>query len=166
DYASFYFVVPVATMGGIVLDAFASWRQLRGKGGKGAVLLAMLALFAWLTLTGERQALALNKPFRILDWDKPEPAELIPELGRAIHERFSEGTTVICNFLPFYGPQLPYYAQRTMLNCILSADDWIQATKGPQNGPVGGVIWLGQPNAKEVLKALPAGSREEVNVRG
>jgi dolichyl-phosphate-mannose-protein mannosyltransferase len=166
DYASFYFIVPVAIAGGVALDAFAGWCEWRGGGTKPAGLAATLVVFAWLVFSGERQALALNKPFRILDWDKPEPAELIPELGRAIHKRFPEGTTVICNFLTYYGPQIHYYAQRTILNCIFGPDDWINATKGPENAPVGGVIWLGEPNAKEVLAALPTGSREEISVRG
>jgi len=32
--------------------------------------------------------------------------------------------------------------------------------------PIGGIAWLGKPNAKEILAALPPGSRQEINVRG
>jgi hypothetical protein len=166
DYASFYFSVPVAMISGVALEAFAGRCEMRGRGGEAGGFAAILAVLSWLVFTGEWQALALNKPFHILDSDKSESTELIPELGRAIHDKFPEDTKVICNFLTCYGPQLPYYAQRTILNCIVAPRDWINATKDPRNAPVGGVVWLGEPVAMEVLAALPAGSREEMNVRG
>jgi hypothetical protein len=93
---------------------------------------------------------------------------------------------VFCNFVAHYGPQLEYYAQRTILSpdewtkvtsrAVLfsqlrlrrnfTTDQWTKLTVGPDNTRVGGVVWLGQPDAKEILAALPPGSREEISVRG
>jgi hypothetical protein len=143
-------------------------------------------VYGWLVFSGERQAITLNRPFRILDWNKPEPASLIPELGHLINKKFPERTTVICNFFAHYGPQLEYYAQRTILShewtketsgAVLfhelrmgrnfSTHEWTKQTEGAaDNTPVGGVIWFGKPDAKEILAALPSGSREKINVRG
>jgi hypothetical protein len=121
-----------------------------------------VAVYGWLVFSGESQAIVLNRPFRILDWSKPEPASLVPELGRMINKKFPEGTTVFCNFFAHYGLQFEYYAQRT----ILSPDEWPKVTEGADNTPIGGVVWLGKPDAKEIRAAVPAGSREEINVRG
>ena len=169
-YASFYFIVPVAIAGGIAVEAFARWCESRASGARAAGFVAIAAMYGWLVFSGERQALALNKRFRILDWNKPEPASLIPELGRVINEKFPEGTTVICNFFPKYGPQLEYYAQRTIavatggsVSGVVSAYRRVRIAM--ENTPVGGVIWLGKPDAKEILAALPPGSREEINVQ-
>ncbi len=97
---------------------------------------------------------------------------------------------MICNFFAHYEPQLEYYAQRTILSRNISAgewtkvtseavlfsqlrlrrnftaDQWTKLTEGVDNTPVGGVVWLGKPDAKEILAVLPPGSREEINVRG
>jgi hypothetical protein len=184
-YAPFYFIVPVAIAGGIAVEAFARWCESRASGARAAGFVAIVAVYGWLVFSGERQALALNKPFRILDGNKPEPASLIPELGRVINERFPEGMIVICNFFDDYGSQLEYYAQRTILSrhkwtkvtskAVLfsqlrlrrnfTADEWTKLTEGADNTPVGGVIWLGNPDAKEILAALPSGSHEEINVQ-
>ena len=48
----------------------------------------------------------------------------------------------------------------------LKADEGTNVAEGAKNTQVGGVIWLGEPGAKKFLAALPAGSREEVSVRG
>jgi hypothetical protein len=48
-----------------------------------------------------------------------------------------------------------------------STHEWTQQTEGAaDNTPVGRVVWLGKPAAKEILAALPPGSREEISVRG
>ena len=185
-YAPFYFIVPVAIVGGIAVEAFARWCESRASGVRAAGFIAIAAVYGWLVFSGERQAIALNRPFRILDWNKPEPASLVPELGRVINKKFPEDTTVICNFFAHYGPQLEYYAQRTILSpdewtkvtsrAVLfsqlrlrrnfTADQWTKLTEGADSTPVGGVVWLGKPDAKEILAALPSGSREKINVRG
>jgi len=124
-YASFYFMVPVAIAGGIAVEAFARWCAWRAGRAGTAGFVAIAVMYGSLVFSGERQACALNRPFRILDWNKPEPARLIPELGRVINEKTSEDAMVICNFFVDYGPQLEYYAQRTILSCNTSADGWI-----------------------------------------
>jgi hypothetical protein len=83
-----------------------------------------------------------------------------------MHEKFPEGTTIISN-THAWSPQLMYYAQcRSNLKYIATADDWAKAVKDPTIAPVGCVIRLGKAHAREILAALPAGSREEINVRG
>jgi hypothetical protein len=185
-YASFYFIVPVAIGGGIAVEAFTRWCESRSSGARTAGFIAIVAMYSWLVFSGEQQALALNRSFRILDWNKPEPASLIPELGHLINKKFPERTTVICNFFAHYGPQLEYYAQRTILSHEwtketsggvlfhelrmgrnFSTHEWTKQTEGAaDNTAVGGVVWLGKADAKEILAALPSGSREEINVRG
>ena len=103
---------------------------------------------------------------RILDLEKEAPVSLIPELGRAIRDRFAEDTAVICNFMPSYGPQLHYYAQHDLLTSSFTADGWKEQIADPENAPVGGVVWLGESGAQEILAALPAGPREDVTIAG
>ncbi len=193
-YAPFYFTVPVAIAGGIAVEDFAYWCKSQGSWARAAGFVAIAAMYGWLVFSGERQGLALHQPLRILDPKKPEPASLIPELGRVINENFPESMTVICNFFVNYQPQLEYYAQRTILRSNtpvewrdatsgaelfskvrwsklgwrrnLKADEGTNVAEGAKNTQVGGVIWLGEPGAKKILAALPAGSREEVSVRG
>jgi Dolichyl-phosphate-mannose-protein mannosyltransferase len=189
-YASFYFMVPVAIAGGIAVEAFACWCEWRSDCARIAGFVAIAVMYGLLIFNGERQAFALNKRFRILDWNKPEPASLIPELGRKINEKTSKDAMVICNFFADYGPQLEYYAQRTIFSCNISADgctnvmsqaalfsqlrqrrnisndEWRQLTRGTDSTPVAGVIWLGKRDAGATLAALPSGSREEINVQG
>ena len=163
DYASFYFTVPLGMMGGVALEAFLRACEARGAGMRTAGLAATMAMCAVLIFAGERQALALYAPYRILG----KPNDFTPQLGHFMREKFPEGTNLICNFLPpYYGPYMQYYAQRTILEHIFTTDDWINAVKDPEIAPVGAVIWLGKPDAKKVLAALPAGSREEINVQG
>jgi hypothetical protein len=167
DYASFYFTVPVAMMAGIALDSLLAWGESRGTGMKRALLAGAFALCAAVVITGERKVPALLSQFHILDIDKDEPATLIPELGRAIRTRFpEEEAAVICNFMPSYGPQLHYYAQHELLTAIFTPEEWKDAIADPANVPVDGVIWLGAPEAAELLAALPPGTREDITIAG
>jgi hypothetical protein len=150
-------------MGGVAIEFFLRWCEAHSTGLRIAGLATVVAMCVFQIFTGQRQALALNTPLRILD--RRDQADLIPELGRLMHEKFQEGTTIICNY--GWSPHLLYYAQcRPNPNHIATADDWAKAVKDPEIAPVGCVIWLGKANAREILAALPAGSREEVNVRG
>ena len=165
DYASFYFTVPVAIMAGVALDAVCRWSESRSAG-LGIVATSMtLVLLGFLAISGERQTLALRHPFLILSDEKPEPPELIPELGRAMRARFGDNVAVICNFLPTYGPQLHYYAQHELLPCVFTADEWLEMIADPENAPVGGVIWLEDPRAQQILAKLPPGPQERVTIR-
>ncbi|MEO6787656.1 MAG: glycosyltransferase family 39 protein [Chthoniobacteraceae bacterium] len=166
DYAGFFFTVPVAMMAGVAIDALAAWCALRGCGWRLAGVFSLLALSFFLIITGERQALALRSPFRILDGEKTEVDELIPALGRAIRAQFPEDTNVICNFLRYYGPQLHYYAQRDLITGVMTHEDWAEMLADESNAPLGGVIWTGDADARDVLAHLPPGTSEGVEVSG
>ena len=166
DYASFYFTVPVAMMAGVAFDSLIASGAARGTGMKAAASATAFGVCAFLIVSGERQAIGLGRQFHILDPELQESASLIPELGRAMRDRFPEDTAVICNFMPSYGPQLHYYAQREILGCIFTADEWKEMIADPVNAPVGGVIWLDAGEAQEILAALPAGPREDVKIAG
>ena len=166
DYASFYFTVPVAMMAGVALDALIACCDGQRAAIRFASLAVAFGVCAFLILSGEGHALALKRQFHILDLEKEEPVSLIPELGRAIRDRFAEDTAVICNFMPSYGPQLHYYAQHDLLTSSFTADGWKEQIADPENAPVGGVVWLGESGAQEILAALPAGPREDVTIAG
>jgi hypothetical protein len=165
DYASFYFTVPVALMAGVALDALCQACAVHGPLVRGAVLVCILALVGLLVATGLRETERLRHQFLILSDDQPEPVELIPELGKAIHAWFgTEDVAVICNFLPTYGPQLHYYAQHEFLGCVYTPEEWRQTIADPENSPLGGVIWLGEPHAEDVLASLPSGEVKRITI--
>ena len=165
DYASFYFTIPVAIGAGVALDSIIRWCERVSSSMRTVGLAATLVLYVLLVFSGERAAQNLRCQFHILGSNETEPQELIPELGRMISARFPPDTAVLCNFLPDYGPQLHYYAQRELLNCLFTPNDWKQIIADPENAPVGGVVWMKEPRAREVLSMLPPGRREEVTIR-
>ena len=158
DYSGFFFVAPLAMMGGLALEARVRW-SLVGRAAAAALLVG-LAGWGWAgTQAVERMQ------FRVLDWNRPEPRDLIPTLGRAIRQAFPEETPVLCNFLPVYGPHLGYYAQRSLYNNLTTYAEWKPwiAHGGPN---VGGVIWLGAPGAVALQEALPDGTRNVIQIDG
>jgi hypothetical protein len=166
DYASFYFTVPVAIMAAVALETLCVRCETQGVAIRSVVLTCVLAILGLLVVTGERQTLALQHPFRILSDEDPEPPELIPELGQAMRAWFGrEDVAVICNFLPTYGPQLHYYAQHELLPCVFTAEEWRDVIADPENAPLGGVIWLDDPDARAVLASLPPGPTERIIIR-
>jgi len=166
DYASFYFTVPVAMMAGVALDALCQWCESKGVAARVGSTACVLALLGGLVFIGERQTVALRRPFLILTDETPEPPDLIPELGHAMRDRFGQDVAVICNFLPSYGPQLHYYARHELLPCVFTADEWAEVIADPENAPVGGVIWLGDPRAEQIVARLPPGPQERLTIRG
>jgi hypothetical protein len=163
-FAAFYLTVPIAMMGGVAIELFLHWCEAHSAGMRIAGLAIAVAMCVFQIVSGQKQALTLNRPERMLDRGN-EPADLIPELGRLIREKFPEGTTIISN--AHSRGALWYYAQRSPNpKPIATADEWAKAVRDPTIAPVGCVIWLGKANARKILAALPAGSREEVNVRG
>jgi hypothetical protein len=166
EYASFYFIVPVAMMAGVGLDSANRWFERRGTGLHLAGTGLALALIGYLAVVGQNGTVELRDRYCILSDEESEPAELIPELGRAMRERFADDVTIICNFMPAYGPHLYYYAQHELLPCIFTADNWAEAIRNPQNAPIGGVVWLGDPHGKEILAKLPPGPQERVTICG
>ncbi len=153
DYWGFYFIAPVAMMGGVGLDALLRRRM---PGGIIAVVLA-----AWLARDAVKETVALQSfQYHILDWIAPEPKSLIPELGERISRTFPRDAKVLCNFLPYPQPQLEYYARRVLVPAQRD-DDWRSWINCPGQ-PVGGVIWLEAPGADELVSKLPHGTREIV----
>ena len=161
DYASFYFLLPVALMGGLALDAALNWWETRATSmwaryvGMAVLVAAIAGLCTWSRLKSH----GYDSHYYMLEWGGPEPEDLIPSLGRDIEERFPANGRVLCNF-PWQSPQLQYYAQRVVLFQKTSYDEWQPLISSQQ--PVGGVIWLGAEGATQLLKALPTGQREIV----
>ena len=164
EYIAFYFLVPVSLMAGIALnemllgiDRFAEdwWR------GAGAFATTALVLTGLMIV--QTQTLTLQSQFHILDLDRQESEALIPALGEIIQNHFSPKTRVLCNFMPSYGPHLSYYARREIAPNLCESKHWksiIQRT----NGEVGGVIWMGNAGAKELVANLPPGQKEFVRL--
>jgi len=165
-YAAFYLTLPIAMMGGVAIEFFLRWCEAHSTRWRIAGLAMAAAICVFQVFTGQRQALALNRPEHILGRGN-QPADVIPELGRLMHEKFPEGTTIISNTRASSSPQLMYYAHcRPYLKPIATADDWAKAVKDSDIAPVGCVIWLEKANAREILAVLPPGSGEQINVRG
>jgi 4-amino-4-deoxy-L-arabinose transferase-like glycosyltransferase len=149
NYSAFYFILPVAICGGIALDAAAAWLDLRLRL---AGSIAALILCIFLCVTGWRAADRLLGQAYLLETDDPEPDDLIVQLGRLIRTEFPPDATVFTNFDYGYTPQLSYYAQRRILNNLTYDIYWQDAVKAP--GHLGGLIWAGDPDAREVLAVL------------
>jgi hypothetical protein len=166
EYIAFYFLVPVSVGTGVALDQLI--RALNP--GKAARLLrhapevfSCLVLLA-IAASGFHQTQGLVRQFRILDYRTEEPPDLIPKLGRAIRANFSAETHVLCNFLPDYGPQLAYYAQRDILNNLSEYRFWDPHLRDPAK-LVGGVVWVSPgPSAQGILAKLPPGTKQFLNV--
>jgi Dolichyl-phosphate-mannose-protein mannosyltransferase len=167
EYAGFYFTVPVAFMGGVALDEL--WRWNGGAGQRTGWRLAgagtALAILALLGALGYARTRALHAmQYHVLDWSVSEPANLIPALGRLIRRTFPEDTVVICNF-PVQGPQLGYYADRSLIYDENTYRDWEPLISGRREG-VGGVIWLGAPGAEMLVAELSPGTSRSVRIDG
>jgi 4-amino-4-deoxy-L-arabinose transferase-like glycosyltransferase len=161
QYIAFYFVAPVAIMAGVALDRLVTLFQITFITHKLAVvgeLSACLLLLAVAT-RGMLQTRELRHQFHILDYRTTEPTNLIPELGSAISRDFPPGTRVLCNFLPQYGPQLAYYAQRDILNNLSEYRFWQSYLKDFAK-PVGGVVWMAPNSSHDLIAKLPPGSKQ------
>lgn len=160
EYAAFYFLVPISIAGGIALNSLAEF--LEGSNGEwsrqfaaqGAVCLAVIALGA----IGKDRAKDLDYQFHILNGAVPEQPNLIPELGKTIRTNFNRGAPVLCNFLPEWAPHLNYYAQRDILNNLIDHGLWQKYIDS--HNPAGGVVWMNQGAAEEIVHKLPPGSKQ------
>lgn len=165
QYFSFYFLAPVAIMAGIALDRIVTFFQVNLASHKlafgGELLVCSVVLL--MATHGLFQARELQQQFRILDYRTPEPPNLIPELGNAIRENFSPKTRVLCNFLPQYGPQLAYYAQREIFNNLSEYRFWRRYLKNPSK-PVGGVVWMGSKTSRDLVSSLPPGNKRFLTI--
>jgi LmbE family N-acetylglucosaminyl deacetylase/4-amino-4-deoxy-L-arabinose transferase-like glycosyltransferase len=165
QYLSFYFLAPVAIMAGIALDRLITFFQINFNARKFALVGELLAcaIVVAMGTHGMFQTRELQQQFRILDYRTPEPPNLIPELGAAIREDFPPGTRVLCNFLPQYGPQLAYYAQREILNNLSDYRSWRRYLSDSGN-PVGGVVWMAPKSSRDLIANLPRGSQRFLRV--
>jgi hypothetical protein len=127
---------------------------------------ATLGLLALLATAGFVRAEEQRSQFRILDGTMPEPANLIPDLGRYLAKNFpAEATTILCNFDPNYSP-LSYYAQRTIITNLDSIAEWNFAVTAARPRGVGGIVWLAAPSAGEILEVLPKDEVAPVEIDG
>ena len=163
EYIAFYFAIPVAIMAGIAVNELvacienASIQRVRWAGNLAGVALVLAA-----TLAGQTRAEELKGQFCILDFGRKESPRLIPRLGDAIRKRFSPKTRVLCNFMPYYGPHLEYYAERQVSQNLCEFRDWQPVIQGAEE--VGGIVWMGDEDAKEIVAHLPPGKKEFLNL--
>ena len=166
QYSAFYFLAPVAIAAGLALDrviAMIGSIRLPSLFHRMAELSVCLALVA-IAASGLDRTERLSGQFRILDYHTHEPPDLIPDLGEAIRANFSADTQILCNFLPDYGPQLAYYAKRDILNNLSEFRFWDPYLKDPARR-IGGVIWMSNPAAQNIVENLPAsGTKRFVTV--
>jgi hypothetical protein len=158
QYSAFYFLAPLAIAAGVALDRLittletAMMPRLFCRTAEFAVGLILVGI----AVAGVQRTQALSGQFRILDYHTNEPPGLIPELGQAIRATFPAETQILCNFLPDYGPQLPYYAKREILNNLSEYRFWDPYLKDPSRR-VGGVVWVSpNPASQDILAKLPA----------
>jgi hypothetical protein len=164
-YISFYFLAPVAIMAGIALDRIVAFFRVNLAAPKLALggELLVCSVVVVMGTHGLVQARELQQQFRILDYRTPEPPNLIPELGSAIRKNFPPRTHVLCNFLPEYGPQLAYYAQREIFNNLSEYRFWRRYLNNPSI-PVGGVVWMGSKASRDLVSKLPAGTKRFLTI--
>ena len=179
DYAGFFLIIPVATLGGLALDAMCDWKPPRFRA-SGVVVVSLLAVGLLVgSWAGTARLHAFQK--RFLAPERAQPSRLIPELGRRVADAFPPGTQVLCNF-EWQGPELDYYADRPVLYGQAGIVQWrallphpvrrfrvmrrgswarweiVEAPGRPVG--IGGLIWMGHDGSADLLSELPPGSRE------
>ena len=159
DFATFYVIGALALAGGIGVEGLlvAMERKFRRTSAQAFAAVAVIACFVWLGATAFNRSESLRSPFSVLDAEKPEPPDLIPSLGRILGRKFPAGTTILCNFAA--SGTLDYYAQRPIMNGITRASDWRDFV-AEERPPLGGIIWLDAPDARELRASL---QREEIS---
>ena len=145
----------MALLGGVALDALLAVAHKLAK-------VAVLGIVAALVLLGLDETRALHRaPYYMLEWGRDEPRDLIPEFGQVIARTFPADAEILCNF-PWYTPQLEYYGRRQIVFKLTTYTDWKPLLAGAT--PVGGVIWLGEPSADELLANLPKGTSQIIHL--
>jgi hypothetical protein len=168
DWASFSCIGSIAILGGLGLEAAWAWMDRRAWPGIARIAggVATFGLLALLATAGFVRAEEQRSQFLILDGTTPEPAKLIPDLGRYLARNFpAESTMILCNFDPNYSP-LSYYAQRTIITNLGSMAEWNFAVTAARPRGVGGIVWLGAPSAGEILEVLPKDEVAPVEIDG
>ena len=154
DFTTFYLMGSVALLGALGVEslmalcaAIASPKWIPA-----SRIIVVALLFSLLASTGYPQAERMRSIFCVLSDRSDEPAALVPDLGRRLALEFRPGTTVLCNFDPYYSV-LPYYAERVLVNNLLTPGEWKDAA-AEENGPLGGIIWSGRAGASELAGSL------------
>lgn len=166
DFASFFVIGAIAILGGVGLEAIWQWLDRWSKTDipRGVAAVATALLLPSLAWAGFTRAEEQRSQFLILDDVSREPAHLIPDLGRYLATIFPADTTILCNFDPYYSP-LSYYAKRTILRNVTTADEWSRAAGGePRNA--GGILWREAPSTPEIIATLPADEIDEAEIDG
>jgi hypothetical protein len=168
QYLAFYLLAPISIAVGLALDRFiAALKKTEAMGYfsvRGVAEASVCLIVVAMVIFSLDRTEALVSQFRILDYRADESPRLIPELGKAIRARFPAGTHVLCNFLPDYGPQLAYYAQRDILNNLSEFRFW-RPYLNDRSNQIGGVVWVSEsPSAKAILAGLPGGSKQFLTV--
>lgn len=166
DYASFIAIGSIAILGGLGIEAGLVWLESRqpAKILQPVGAIVAMALLISLAAAGFSRAENQRSQLLMLDGKTAEPKNLIPDLGRYLAKTFPADTTILCNFDPYYSP-VSYYAQRTIVRHLSSADEWKAATA--EGGPrVGGIIWLAARSAPEIISALPSSETSSVKIDG
>jgi 4-amino-4-deoxy-L-arabinose transferase-like glycosyltransferase len=164
DFAGFYFLIPLSIFSGFLIDRFLRWIEQRFSRPARLALCACCCAFAGFVIySGVRSLAGIDTQFCILDDDESEPPNLMPDLGRLIDRAFSENAVVVSNFDPYYSP-LPFYARRQIANGNLTYADWRRALADASPQPAGGIVWLGDPSAPDLVRRLPAAETRKATV--
>lgn len=163
EYAFYYFIVPVAVLAGIGVRAIGC--RVGYFFGRKTAVGASAALVISLGALGYTKAGALHSQARILDLTRAEPDNLIPALGELIRSEFPPEAEVLANVDVYYTPQFWYYSKRTIVNGFTKAAYW-KAYLSAHRRRCGGIIWLGAPEAAEIVALLQPGSWRTVQVEG
>jgi len=166
DFASFYFLIPVAVFPGFLVERILRGIESRWPGYPAPAAAAICSIaVAALIWSGVRSLADIDTQFCILDDDNTEPATLMPDIGRLIDKSFPTDAVIICNFDPYYSP-LPYYARREMDHAVRTFADWQSAISDAAPRPAAGIIWADEPNAPELLRHLSPSETRPVKVDG
>lgn len=166
DFASFSVIGSIAILGGLGIEAVWQWAESKSCPDipRWIIVLATAMVLPSLAWAGFRRAEEHRSQFLMLDGATREPATLIRDLGLYLATIFPSGTTILCNFDPYFSP-LSYYAGNPILRNMTTAGGWDFAIADEQEN-FGGILWLGAPSAAEIQAALPAGELSEVEIDG
>ena len=162
DWASFSLIGAISIQSGLGLEGLMEWMDRSTvKFFQPVGAIAIVILFVFLSATGFMQAEAQRSQLTMLDGQVSEPARLAPDMGRYLQRAFPADTTILCNFDPNYSA-LSYYAQRTILRNVGTADEWKDALDDSER--LGGILWMGAPSTPEILAVLPKDEVQQVEI--
>jgi Dolichyl-phosphate-mannose-protein mannosyltransferase len=166
DFASFSVIGSIAVCGGLGIEAAIVWMESRQpkKILQPASALVALGLLVWLAAAGFSRAENQRSQLLMLDGQTAEPKTLIRDLGLYLAKNFPRDTTILCNFDPYYSP-VSFYAQKTIVRNVSSADEWKAAADGI-GSRLGGIVWLAAPSAPEILATIPKSETFPMEIDG